>query len=55
MSISNSRLLIALGTLCSEERARRMLEPLLMKSTRRLGVKAGPRPFDLVGRRMRCE
>ena len=44
-----------LGTLLSEERARRMLEPAFRKSTRRLGVKAGPRPLDLGGRMRRWE
>jgi hypothetical protein len=35
------------------DKARRTLEPALTKSTTRLGWSAGPRPFDLVGRRRR--
>lgn len=42
-----------LGTELSDERARRTFEPALRKSTIRLGVKAGPRPFDFGGRMRR--
>jgi hypothetical protein len=55
MSISRSRLLIELGTACVAERARRTLLPALTKSTRRFGVRLGPRPLDLTGRRSRWE
>lgn len=55
MSNSSRRLLMAAGTALSPERARSTLEPALMNSTIVLGVRAGPRPFDLVGRRSRWE
>lgn len=55
MSNSESRLLIALGTALSPDKARRTFDPALTKSTIKLGVSAGPRPLDLVGRRRRCE
>ena len=55
MSSSRSRLLTELGTEFSDESARRTLEPALMKSTMRLGVNAGPKPFDLGGRMRRWE
>jgi hypothetical protein len=43
------------GVELAPDKARRTLEPALTKSTMRLGWSAGPRPFDLVGRRRRWE
>ncbi len=55
ISNSNSRLLTALGMPCSALNASKTFEPPLTKSTIKLGVKLGPKPFDLVGRRRRWE
>ena len=55
MSSSSNKLLMAVGTALSPDSARRTLEPALTNSTRRFGVRAGPRPLALVGRRRRWE
>jgi hypothetical protein len=46
---------MALGTALSPDRARSTLEPALTNSMIRLGVRDGPKPFDLVGSRRRWE
>lgn len=53
MSSSKRSELMATGVGASPERVRRMLPSLLTKSRRIWGVRFGPRPFDLGGKRMR--